>query len=112
MQLLDFKVRSSSDKEDISLNRKLCITVLHKNPEYVQQSTEDIEQSKLLQPSTVYFWCDIAKMKDHLQKVCDTKSEKLDAIDDDTFVFRCDYLDSTGLLKFVMQKMIIEFSDY
>ena len=51
-------------------------------------------------------------MKDWLQKVCDTKSEKLDTIDDDTYVFRCDYLDAAGLLKFVMQKMIIEFSDY
>ena len=35
MPILDFKVRASSDKEDISLNQKLCITVLHKNPEYV-----------------------------------------------------------------------------
>jgi hypothetical protein len=29
MPLLDLKVRTSSAKDDISLNRKFCLTVLH-----------------------------------------------------------------------------------
>ena len=32
MPVLDFHVRPSSEKEDISLNKKLCILVIHQSP--------------------------------------------------------------------------------
>jgi len=71
--ILDFNVRPSSDKEDISLNKKLCLMVIHKHP------TEDTNK--------LYFWCNITKMTE-LEEISDTKNTNLDIIDEDNYSFR------------------------
>jgi hypothetical protein len=72
MPLLDFHIRPSSDKEDISLNKKLCLLVLHECPDH--------------NVSKLYFWCNVAKMG-QLKKVCDTKNTKIQEVNEDTIVY-------------------------